>query len=111
MKKVFLILALVSIVGVLLIAGCAKSDAECNKDSDCIPASPKVGLQYVCEDGKCDQKAFGNPASAYCIDEGGRLVIRTNAEGEYGVCVFDDGSECDEWEFFRQTCNKGEKFP
>ncbi len=105
MKTLFFILILT------LIAGCAKSSVECKTNEDCIPDSPKVGLQYVCENGKCDQKAFGNPASSYCIDEGGKLEIRANAEGEYEVCVFDDGSECDEWEFFRQTCNKGEKFP
>ncbi|MBU1866793.1 MAG: DUF333 domain-containing protein, partial [Actinobacteria bacterium] len=27
--------------------------------------------------------------------------------GTYGVCVFPDGSECDEWAFFRGECEPG----
>jgi putative hemolysin len=51
-----------------------------------------------------------NPASVYCLEQGGKLEIRKDAEGnEYGVCVFSDGSECEEWAFFRNECKKGEK--
>ena len=40
---------------------------------------------------------LANPASVYCDDNGGTLEIRTGADGgEYGVCIFDDGSECEE---------------
>ncbi len=46
-----------------------------------------------------------NPASAYCEEQGYRVAIRTGDQGnQYGVCVFTDGSECDEWAFFRGDC-------
>jgi len=46
-----------------------------------------------------------NPAAAYCEGEGYGVDIRTDNEGnQYGVCVFPDGSECDEWAFFRGDC-------
>jgi len=49
-----------------------------------------------------------NPASVYCEEQGGTLQIRTDAQGgQYGVCVFEDGSECDEWAFFRGECKPG----
>jgi putative hemolysin len=48
-----------------------------------------------------------NPASVHCQEQGGRLEIRTGEGGEYGVCVFTDGSECDEWAFFRGECQPG----
>jgi putative hemolysin len=48
-----------------------------------------------------------NPASVYCEQQGGRVEIRTNAEGQYGVCVFEDGSECDEWAYYRGECSPG----
>lgn len=49
-----------------------------------------------------------NPASVYCTEQGGRLEIRTGADGgQYGVCRFADGSECDEWAFFRGECRPG----
>jgi putative hemolysin len=46
-----------------------------------------------------------NPASVYCTQQGNRLEIRTAADGsQTGICVFTDGSTCDEWAFFRGEC-------
>ncbi len=46
-----------------------------------------------------------NPASVFCEDKGGRLEIRTAADGsQSGACIFKDGSECDEWAFYRGEC-------
>jgi putative hemolysin len=50
-----------------------------------------------------------NPASVYCEENGGKLEIRTDASGgQVGICVFPDGSECDEWAYFRGECKPGE---
>jgi putative hemolysin len=46
------------------------------------------------------------PASAYVLFLGYKEEIRTNQNGEYGVCIFPDGSECNSWEFYRGTCGK-----
>ena len=53
-----------------------------------------------------------NPASKYCKDNGGQSEIRSNEDGsQYGVCVFKNGVECDEWDFFSGRCAKdGENF-
>ncbi|MFL7791310.1 MAG: DUF333 domain-containing protein, partial [Anaerolineae bacterium] len=48
-----------------------------------------------------------NPASVYCEEQGGRVEMRTDGNGQYGVCVFSDGSECDEWAFYRGECSPG----
>lgn len=45
-----------------------------------------------------------NPASVYCEEHGGRLELRASADGTAGVCLFPDGSECDEWAYFRGEC-------
>ena len=46
-----------------------------------------------------------NPASVYCEQNGNTLEIRTAADGsQSGVCVFPDGSTCDEWAYFRGEC-------
>jgi len=46
-----------------------------------------------------------NPASAYCDQQGYRIEIRTAADGsQAGYCIFPDGSECDEWEYYRGEC-------
>jgi len=47
-----------------------------------------------------------NPASVYCEEQGGKVEIRTGVDGgQYGVCIFADGSECDEWAFYRGECS------
>ena len=46
-----------------------------------------------------------NPASAYCVEQGFKLEIRTVEDGsQYAVCNFPDGRECEEWAFFRGKC-------
>jgi putative hemolysin len=55
------------------------------------------------------QANMPNPASVYCEENGGTLEIRKDAEGnEYGYCFFPDGSECDEWAYYRGECNPGD---
>ncbi len=50
-----------------------------------------------------------NPASAFCELNDGTLEIRTDGSGgQYGVCFFSDGSECDEWAFYRGECKPGD---
>jgi putative hemolysin len=46
-----------------------------------------------------------NPASVYCKEQGYRNEIRTTDDGsQTGYCIFPDGSECDEWAFYRGEC-------
>jgi len=63
----------------------------------CIPAGPAKNATNM-----------QNPASAYCEDQGFTLKIRSAADGsQSGVCVFPDGTECDEWAYFRGACGPG----
>jgi putative hemolysin len=51
------------------------------------------------------EASLPNPASVYCEEQGGSLEIRSTADGgQYGVCIFPDGSECEEWAFYRGEC-------
>ena len=78
MKRVIWILLL---IGVLAIAACGARAT----------ATPEASLP--------------NPASVFCENEGYRLEIRTAADGsQQGFCIFPDGSECDEWAFYRGEC-------
>jgi len=47
-----------------------------------------------------------NPASVYCTDLGYRLQIVDEAEGQVGVCVFPDDTQCEEWSFFEGECGQ-----
>jgi putative hemolysin len=47
-----------------------------------------------------------NPASFYCEEMGYELELRENEDGGMeGVCIFPDGSECEEWEFLSGSCS------
>jgi putative hemolysin len=51
------------------------------------------------------QANLPNPASVYCEEQGYRAEIRTAGDGsQSGVCIFPDGTECDEWAYFRGEC-------
>ncbi|MFH2072057.1 MAG: DUF333 domain-containing protein [Actinomycetota bacterium] len=61
-----------------------------------------------CEPGAgADQAGLANPASGFCVEQGGTVDMREGDGGTYGVCVFPDSSECDEWAFFRGECEPG----
>ncbi|MBT3354861.1 MAG: DUF333 domain-containing protein [Candidatus Scalindua sp.] len=58
-----------------------------------------------------EPKMIGMPnhASVFCIEKGGDLEIRSGKDGgEVGYCVFEDGSECEEWALFRGECRPGD---
>jgi putative hemolysin len=60
------------------------------------------------DDGEQRDTGLPNPAAVFCEEQGGTVEIRTGEDGgQYGVCVFDDGSECDEWAYYRGECSPG----
>ena len=65
-----------------------------------------IMIFFGCVDkGTKDTAQIANPASVYCEEQGYRLEIRTDPDGgQYGVCVFSDGSECGEWKYYRGEC-------
>lgn len=49
---------------------------------------------------------IANPASVYCQQQGGQYRIITAADGsQSGLCIFPDGSSCDEWAYWRGECS------
>lgn len=71
----------------------------------CFAEIEGIDIDYA---GECEDSQISNPASNFCIQNGGNLDIRSTEEGEYGVCVFEDFSECEEWMFFNGECTSGE---
>ena len=54
------------------------------------------------------EAAIPNPASKNCLDKGGKLEMREETAGTLGICKFSDGTECEEWKFYRNECRKGQ---
>ncbi|MBT4376560.1 DUF333 domain-containing protein [archaeon] len=48
---------------------------------------------------------IANPASVYCMGQGGEVDFRKDFEGNsVGYCVFSNGKECEEWGYFELKC-------
>lgn len=58
-----------------------------------------------CQPGDSLTVGLANPASVYCTDHAGTLEIRKDDAGnESGFCKFENGSECEEWAYYRGEC-------
>lgn len=51
---------------------------------------------------------MANPAAVYCVGLGYSYKIINGANGQYGICTFTDGSQCEEWQFLEGLC--GQKY-
>jgi putative hemolysin len=50
---------------------------------------------------------LANPASVNCTQQGGTLTIERRPDGgQFGVCVFTDNYQCEEWALLRGECPK-----
>jgi putative hemolysin len=51
---------------------------------------------------------MANPASENCVKQGGTLSIQKRGDGgEYGICLFEDARQCEEWAMMRGECPVG----
>lgn len=71
-----------TLMALLTLAGCAAASSPLEEDQQ-----KRIGMP--------------NPASAYCIEQGGRLEIRDGQDGDTGYCHLPDGRVVEEWELFR----------
>lgn len=51
---------------------------------------------------------LANPASINCEQKGGLVKIENGSGGQFGLCIFADGSSCEEWAFYRGECSVGQ---
>lgn len=49
--------------------------------------------------------ALANPASVNCVKHGYKLILMKST----GICLFKDGTYCEEWAYFRKTCKVGQQ--
>lgn len=60
-------------------------------------------------DSKEEMTWIANPASVYCEEQGGTLSIESDEEwNQFGLCMFEDGSYCEERSYYRDECQPGE---
>lgn len=52
--------------------------------------------------GAAPATGLANPASVFCVEQGGHLEIRKTPTGQEGWCHLPDGRVIEEWALFRQ---------
>ena len=61
-------------------------------------------VQTWAEDSRMNTTGMANPASEYCVSQGGTSEIRKDKDGaEFGVCKLANGEEREEWNFYRES--------
>ena len=50
--------------------------------------------------------SMANPASEYCISQGGNLKIENTLDGQVGYCKLPNGEVVEEWAFFHESQDK-----
>ena len=95
-------------LGALLVGACLAA-ASCGSSTNGTPPPAATPDQPGTPDtAGTPSTELANPASVNCEGNGGKLEIRTEPAGQFGVCIFPDGSRCEEWRFFRGECKAGE---
>ena len=91
-SSVFILFAF-CIFAVYIIAGCTQQATSVPEST----TAPTQGITQV-----PTSAGIANPASAACVKGGGEIEIRNTSDGsEYGICVFANGTACEEWALFR----------
>jgi len=77
---------------ILLLGAVVMSLAACSSTPNKDGMPPKIGM--------------ANPASKYCVEQGGQLEIRNETNGQVGYCKLPNGQVVEEWELFRASQSK-----
>ena len=80
-----ILLGLLITISIILLTSCQSTSGK-------TPETSAIGLP--------------NPASVYCQGLGYREETREEPEGQYGVCIFPEGEECDTWDFLAGRCGQ-----
>ena len=75
----------------LLLAGCTSPQPAATPPAETAAEAPAGAVRIA------------NPASEHCVQLGGRLEIRSEADGQRGYCHLPDGRVVEEWALFRET--------
>ena len=89
----------------IILAGCQEVAAPTpNVNSTPQPNSntaAPVNTNSVTQNNTNTVIGMANPASVNCTTKGGTLEIRQDGSGgQYGVCLFEDNRQCEEWALF-----------
>ncbi|MFA6099683.1 MAG: DUF333 domain-containing protein [Patescibacteria group bacterium] len=101
---------LLPVLAILVLAG-----AGCTGKSQKPNANDQTGtsttvVQGTTDDSIAKDTALSNPATVYCLQEGGKFTMRKTLDGSTeGICELDNNIKCEEWAYYKGDCPAGSK--
>lgn len=104
-KKYLLpVLAILVLAG----AGCTGKSQKSNTNDQTGTSTPVV--QGTTDDSIAKDTALSNPATVYCLQEGGKFTMKKTLDGStVGICELASNIQCEEWAFYKGDCPAGSK--
>lgn len=75
-------------VALIVVGALVPTLAACGDDEEPTDTTPDTTAQVA------------NPASEYCVEQGGTVELVDEAGGQVGYCNLPDGRRIEEWEFY-----------
>ena len=95
MKKTLILWTL--LLGTIALTGCERQKCGLQTNNEILSGEDTL-VQNP------DTTQIANPASEYCVSQGGTSEIRKDKDGaEFGVCILSNGEEREEWSFYRES--------
>ncbi len=73
---------------------------------DVFPIEITTSIDFTEISIKNNSLGMANPATVYCKGLGYEHKSVKNSSGEYGLCVFPDKTECEQWKFLNGECGQ-----
>jgi putative hemolysin len=88
-------------------AGCTGKTQNSNTTQNTTSTSAVDGTK---DDEIAKDTALSNPATVYCLSQGGKFSMRKTLDGStQGICELPNNIQCDEWAYYRGECPTGAK--
>ncbi|MHB8831439.1 MAG: putative hemolysin [Patescibacteria group bacterium] len=90
----------------LVAAGCGSQKPTTNDQAS--TSTPIV--QPKTDDKLAQDTALSNPATIYCLQQGGKFTMQKSLDGSTeGLCTLSDNITCDVWAYYKGDCPAGSK--
>jgi len=92
------------------LAVCAVLLTVCWQRGAASPPAVDVAVDDIASTCSGNAPGMANPAAVYCRELGYEYEIADTDEGQSGICIFPDGSRCNEWSFLQGKCGQSRSY-
>lgn len=80
------------------------------KKTNLMMAMAVTAVLSGCSSYDAEYTSAANPASVYCVQQGGELETFTENGGRVTYCVFSEDERVEQWQYYRDNHQEGEDY-